>query len=491
MDISIEEYDALVQDVRALKILVINLRDTIEDGLYSNDIHSNAIQERHIDDGVITKDKITLTMDDIPNGVIYGKLLGTSITAGKVLLSQASGNLDDLADGTYGKLLSTSLSSGLALLSACDGDFDDITNGTTYGKVKVTNISAGNILLAECTGNLDNIANGATYGKVALTSISAGKIIVAGLDSGITDRMFSNLNTKNNVEAWRHTSDITLIDGGNIYTNSLTLASAANDYNWSSLPDDGNKPVNNADVTGSNTAADIVNLPATPSGAGLFANGTYIGYYDSISWKAYIQNNGYFYFGGDANNYVQWAGSTLNIKGNIVITGGSGIASLTDAGDLATKDEVANTDLGTTIISGGYLRTDLIKVKKVYVGGGSNEDIIFEDSGIRFYDASSNELIFSRSGYASMEIWMQSSARANIVSGAQLGLKANNDIIMLPGSSYGSTFYTTGTLQLPKLTNAPTAHNGDITGKEGNRLLRVYNTADGAWYHSSTASSGW
>jgi len=111
---------------------------------------------------------------------------------------------------------------GVVLLSQCDGDLDDITNGTTYGKVKITNISAGHILLAQCTGNLDDIANGTNYGKVALTSISAGKIVVAGLDSGVTDRMFSDLNTKNNIEAWRKSGAVTYIDGNKIYTGSIT-----------------------------------------------------------------------------------------------------------------------------------------------------------------------------------------------------------------------------------------------------------------------------
>jgi len=254
INITIEDFDNLTREVRALKILTLNLRDIIEDGIYSNDIHNDAIQERHIEDGIITKNKITLTLDDIKDGFVYGRLLGTSIEAGEMLLSEATGSLDDLADGTYGKLLSTSLSEGLALLSACDGTLDDITNGTNYGRVKVTNISSGKILLAECTGNLDNIANGTDFGKIALTSISSGKIIVAGLDSGITDRMFANLNTKNAIEAWRHTSDVTMIDGGDIYANSLTLVGTANDFNYSSLG--GTKPPTDADKTSTHTAAD-------------------------------------------------------------------------------------------------------------------------------------------------------------------------------------------------------------------------------------------
>ncbi|MBV6340109.1 hypothetical protein [Candidatus Magnetobacterium casense] len=59
---------------------------------------------------------------------------------------------------------------------------------------------------------------------MALTSISAGKIVVAGLDSGVTARMFSNGTAQAAIEGWRHSSDLTLIDGGDIYTGSVTAS---------------------------------------------------------------------------------------------------------------------------------------------------------------------------------------------------------------------------------------------------------------------------
>jgi len=106
---------------------------------------------------------------------------------------------------------------------------DNIANGTTYGRVLNADMSAGHILLSSTVGNLDDIANGATYGKVALTGITAGKIIVAGLDSGVTARMFLDSATKTNIEAWRHASDVTLIDGGDIYADSILLGSIKSD----------------------------------------------------------------------------------------------------------------------------------------------------------------------------------------------------------------------------------------------------------------------
>lgn len=64
------------------------------------------------------------------------------------------------------------------------GDLDDIPNGADYGRILVTDISAGHILLSACSGDLDDIADG-TYGKVATTSISAGKIVLTG-GAGVT-----------------------------------------------------------------------------------------------------------------------------------------------------------------------------------------------------------------------------------------------------------------------------------------------------------------
>ncbi len=76
-----------------------------------------------------------------------------------------------------------------------------------------------------------------------------------------------------------------------------------------------------------------MNIPyvSTPSGTGLFIDGTHMGYYTAGAWQTYIDNTGKYYFTGDANNYISWNGTTQTIKGNIIITGGSGIGSLTDA----------------------------------------------------------------------------------------------------------------------------------------------------------------
>ncbi len=90
-------------------------------------------------------------------------------------------------------------------------------------------------------------------------------------------------------------------------------------------------------------------------------NGFILGcdYSDSGKAKFYI---------GDTTTYLNWDGSALAIKGSVTITGGSGIASLTDAGDLATKDTVAATDCDATIISGGKIITGLLTATNIQTG---------------------------------------------------------------------------------------------------------------------------
>ena len=76
---------------------------------------------------------------------------------------------------------------------------------------------------SEIQYTLDEIPDGSEYGRVKLTGIDAGLIIVAGLDAEVTDRMFTDPTAKSNIEGWRHASDTTLIDGGDIYAHSVTI----------------------------------------------------------------------------------------------------------------------------------------------------------------------------------------------------------------------------------------------------------------------------
>ena len=117
-------------------------------------------------------------------------------------------------------------------------DRTKIDGGNIYASSITLAAAANDFSLTAISGDLDDIGNGTTYGKIALTGITGGKIIVAGLDSGVTARMFLDGTTKTNIEAWRHASDVTLIDGGDIYASSITLSTAANDFALTSISGD-------------------------------------------------------------------------------------------------------------------------------------------------------------------------------------------------------------------------------------------------------------
>lgn len=113
-----------------------------------------------------------------------------------------------------------------------------------------------------------------------------------------------------------------------------------------------------ADRTLTHTAKDIVNLPSTPSGAGLYADPTHLGYYSGSLWMAYIDSSGNFYFKGNDNNYISWGGSLLDIKAKLLARDDSQIAGW--------------------LVSGNQLKSASDEIlfdssnKKIYVGGTSS-----------------------------------------------------------------------------------------------------------------------
>ncbi len=161
---------------------------------------------------------------DPTNGL---RIKGEIIVIGGDAFSKTTDTLDNIANGTsYGRVAITAISAGKIVLTS-----DGVTGSlpTTLSDAKCTNVLADqtsvnqSATVAALTGHtLDNLPDGTSYGRVAITAISAGKIIVAGLDSGVTARMFADSTTKTNIEAWRHSTDVTMIDGGDIYTGSIT-----------------------------------------------------------------------------------------------------------------------------------------------------------------------------------------------------------------------------------------------------------------------------
>jgi len=267
---------------------------------------------------------------------------------------------------------------------------DLLEAGLTFRNIHRSGIKGFNIRAGAITA--DKIAAGAiTADKITAGAITADKIAVGTItEDKIEDGTISADKIKagtittlqiaagtieaSNIKAGTITATQIAIDTittDRLKAGSISLATIASDFNWSTLDDDGNKPEDNADVTGNHTAKDIINLPDTPSGAGLYADGSYLGYYDGSVWKAYIQNNGLFYFKGDDNNYIQWNGSSLGIKGSITLVNTIPNTKVDGLGDLALKDSVSYGEItGTKPPSNADVTLTAIQGELSLAGGG-------------------------------------------------------------------------------------------------------------------------
>ena len=223
---------------------------------------------------------------------------------------------------------------------------------------------------------------------------------------------------------------------------------------------------------------------------------------------------------GDANNYLKWDGLNLYVRGNIVIEGGSGIANLTDAGALATLDDIAyaaitgakppvDADktadvvsnlayynmvgaalLDSTIIIGGYIKTSLLTADnirtgtldavKVKVGSKDTQDIVFKHSGISLYDATGYQVNFYKAGRAQFGIYLNPSYSEIMTT--TLKVYASGKIF---------TFHTAGGFQMCNIYSQPTGHAGDIAYNSSKHRFQCYiGGSTNAWGYE-LMSAGW
>ena len=255
-----------------------------------------------------------------------------------------------------------------------------------------------------------------------------------------------------------------------------------------------------ADVTASNTAQDIANMLATPAGSGFYCSATNLGYYSGSAWATYMDSSGNFYLKGDAGGSLEWTAGTktLAITGAITITGGSGIASLTDAGDLAVIDEVNADDgtIGTTVISGGKIITGLLTATNIQtgtltgrtvqtdtgaVGHYKRAELKGADAGtypnsIILYDDTDNPIIriddtLWHGAYPGIEI-LHDSGRIHLSNDATTSTTTmgNGAISIIAAAEQGVVFYGRANYTLVGQTNGIYAANID-SGETGNLFV--------------------
>ena len=83
-----------------------------------------------------------------------------------------------------------------------------------------------------------------------------------------------------------------------------------------------------------------------PSDDGLYLGASNLGFYEGGKWRTYMDDNGQFFLtGSDDTNYLRWNGTTLEIGGAIVITGGGGSTDLTSLNEFTSSQNSINSNL--------------------------------------------------------------------------------------------------------------------------------------------------
>ena len=159
---------------------------------------------------------ISNTVDSLTSNLAFSNYWATTLSGiySDIFLKGVD-TLDDVPDGvTYSKVLSTAVEAGLIKLSGVYGNMDDIVNGSDYGKVRLTALSDGQILLLEAIGDLDDIANGGTYAKTLSTCIDAGYIYMLRREGSSTNTVSI---TTNSIEGYVDgTKSLEVLIGGEV-----------------------------------------------------------------------------------------------------------------------------------------------------------------------------------------------------------------------------------------------------------------------------------
>lgn len=125
---------------------------------------------------------------------------------------------------------------------------------------------------------------------------------------------------------------------------------------------------NAVNTDGSITTTRLTDTDMLGKDPGLYMNQSRMGFWDGTEWKAWIGNSGNFSFDGDLDNFIRWNGTELIIQGDLRLTGGVPIDSILDGlGDMAYEDVVELAKLGTTLITGGLIRADVIQVSAIAI----------------------------------------------------------------------------------------------------------------------------
>lgn len=153
--------------------------------------------------------QVTGDLDDVSDGATYKRVKGTAITAAGLI------SMDAVVDGSYAKVSASALNAGGLVL------LDQVVTGT-YGLVSATNISAGQIILSQVSGDLDDIADGSGHAKVSSTIIASG-LIQIGTGTKDTDLDGWHFNSSEIVGQSGGSDQVVLNTSGQILAGSNSV----------------------------------------------------------------------------------------------------------------------------------------------------------------------------------------------------------------------------------------------------------------------------
>jgi len=339
------------------------------------------------------------------------------------------------------------------------------------------------------------IADAITADKIQALAIDSSKIAVGTITSDqiedgtiVADKIKAGTLTALQISTGTITAGL-LKTGGQAFSHNLTFTSTdANTVSW---------------TAGTIKTADETAYSIDAGNTGNMTARTYIYLDKSVSETVLQTSTSYDAPLGDNRIPIATAEDGTNNAIFTVFQGGGGVfisggmiaahtigATQIIAGSI-TANEITVSNLQSLSATIGIIHSGTIYGTRLKVGGGTNEDIYFEDSGVSMYDANNRLIVLAKTNYESLGL--QLSSNAVIVGGdvtcAQIKFFNTGQTQIWCQSNFFN-FYKTGTLQMPSLgATAPTAHTGDYAFKSISPYkMQFYN---GSGWEYALDGNGW
>jgi predicted nucleic acid-binding Zn-ribbon protein len=285
--------------------------------------------------------------------------LSTSVTLLDTTVTAVETNVTDLTttvDTATGDITANAQAISTLSASVDDATASIETNAeaiaTTDGKLSASyglTVSAGNKvaglkLLADGTTTSSFIAQADTFGVempngTRVLTVDANGLVLDGSGTFSGNITITSGTTFDAINTAQSTADGAVTAAGDAQSTADTANTAAG--NAQTAADTAQTTADNAATAASNAqgtadtalgrtvdAAGKITFNPAPSGTGLFMNASNLGYYDTDTWKTYMDNSGNFYLSGDGNNGLSWDGSTLTINGSGTFSGTLDVGSI-------------------------------------------------------------------------------------------------------------------------------------------------------------------